>query len=333
MMRPGWMQLSRCGFIAIVSAMFVAPAAGQQTFRSRADVVSIPTAVLEKGHPVQGLTAADFELRDNGVLQTITRVSADHVPVDLTLLLDLSGSVDAALLDRLKAAVRSTVGALLPDDRVRLLALSHVLHEVSPFSPPGAPIPLDALSSGGATSLYDGLAAAMMHRSTPDRRQLIVAFTDGRDSTSVIDPPTLQQIAELTDAVVAVVLPAPPPSQDASGHPVQASSPLLAQAGQANVVARSSITHGSLPAEDRGDLPKATLTGLVSPTGGLVATLGEHESIADRLDGTLSDFRASYILQYVPQGVPGAGWHDVTVSLKKPGKHEIRSRKGYVADR
>lgn len=332
-MRVNPIRLGCCGFIAIASATFAAPATGQQTFRSRADVVSIPTAVLDKGRPVQGLTAADFELRDNGVLQTISRVSAETVPVDLTLVLDLSGSVDAALLERLKAAVRSTIRALLPGDRVRLLALSHVLREISPFAPASATIPLDGLTAGGATSLYDGLAAAMMHRSTPDRRQLIVAFTDGKDSTSVVDAPTLEQIARLTDSVVAIVVPATAAPRQTSGHAVQASSPLLAQAGQGNIVATTSMTHGSVPETDATDPRQATLARLVAPTGGLVVTLNEHESLSGRLEHTLTDFRASYVLQYVPEGVAPEGWHDVTVALRRSGKLEIRSRKGYVGDR
>ena len=66
---------------------------------------------------------------------------------------------------------------------------------------------LDASAAEGATSLYDGIAATMMRPSEPGRRQLIVAFTDGRDSTSIIDERTAKTIARLTDAVVDIVVP------------------------------------------------------------------------------------------------------------------------------
>ena len=77
--------------------------------------------------------------------KTITSVSAERVPLDLTLLLDLSSSVDGPMLQRLKAAVTDTAALLLPDDRIRLVAISQVLHEVFGFRPRGAPMQLDAL--------------------------------------------------------------------------------------------------------------------------------------------------------------------------------------------
>jgi hypothetical protein len=43
----------------------------------------------------------------------------------------------------------------------------------------------------------------------------------------------------------------------------------------------------------------------------------------------LDDFRASYVLQYVPHGVAADGWHEVSVTVKQHPKYEIRARKGY----
>ena len=45
----------------------------------------------------------------------------------------------------------------------------------------------------------------------------------------------------------------------------------------------------------------------------------------------LDDFRASYVLQYVPRGIAPEGWHEVSVTVKKHPKYEIRARKGYFA--
>ena len=42
----------------------------------------------------------------------------------------------------------------------------------------------------------------------------------------------------------------------------------------------------------------------------------------------LDDFRASYVLQYVPRGVAAEGWHDVSVAVRKHAGYEIRARKG-----
>src|SRR5262249_26341382 len=46
----------------------------QGAYRSSVDAVAIDVAVLAGARPVSGLTAADFEITDNGVRQTILEV-------------------------------------------------------------------------------------------------------------------------------------------------------------------------------------------------------------------------------------------------------------------
>jgi VWFA-related protein len=262
----------------------------QQVFRSQADVVTIQAAVQSGKRPAAGLGTADFELRDNGVPQAITSLSVERVPLDLTVVLDLSASVDGPLLLRLKTAVRDTAAMLGGDDRIRLISVSHSLREIFDLRPRGQAMPLDDLVAGGATSLYDALAAAMMRPSEPGRRQLVMAFTDGSDSTSILTEARTQQIARLTDVIVDIVVPSTPP--------------------------------------DLGDVPPI-LAGLVGPTAGQIFTLDAGDSISGIFKRVLDDFRASYVLQYVPQGVAPAGWHEVSVRVTKPGKYDVRARKGY----
>jgi hypothetical protein len=43
----------------------------------------------------------------------------------------------------------------------------------------------------------------------------------------------------------------------------------------------------------------------------------------------MEEFRTSYMLRYSPQGVAGAGWHEITVKIARPGKFDVRARRGY----
>ena len=295
----------------------------QQVFRSSVDGVIIPVSVRTGNKAISGLKAADFELRDNGVLQEIREAESEKVPIDLTLLLDLSTSVDGPLLQRLKTAVVDTAGLLRDDDRIRLVAVSQVLHEVFGFTSRGATLSLDGLSAQGATSLYDGLATTMMRIGEPGRRQLIVAYTDGRDSTSIIDESGVRAVAELTEAVVDIVVPVGA-SREVTRRLAQPRSGVDSLAGAANVTINgqgpAAVTAGGIP---------AVLTTIVAPTAGQVFPLAPDTSISKTFKAMLDDFRSTYVLQYVPQGVDPHGWHDVEVSLKKRGKFEIKARKGY----
>jgi VWFA-related protein len=298
----------------------------QSVFRSGVDGVTVVVSVHKGNQPVAGLTSDDFELRDNGVPQQISSISAEKVPLDLTLLLDLSSSVDGPQLQRLKTAIVDTSALLRPDDRIRLVAISQVLHEVFSLRPRGSAMLLDGLAAEGATSLYDGIAATMMRPAEPGRRQLIVAFTDGRDSTSIIDERTAKAIARQTDAVVDVVVPVAPPA-DAAGtrRLAQRFGTLDSLSTGDNVVAGKDS-----PSAGAADTVPPVLTELVAPTAGQVIPLADKQSISVVFKAMLDDFRASYVLRYVAQGVKDEGWHEIGVSLKKRGRYDIRARRGYM---
>jgi VWFA-related protein len=305
--------------------MGTARGSSQQVFRSGVEGVIIPVSVTSGNKPVADLSAADFELRDNGVVQELQRVNSEKVPLDLTLLLDLSSSVDGPLLQRLKTAVSDTAGLLKQDDRIRLVAVSQVLHEVFGLQPRGQALLLETLTAEGATSLYDGLAATMMRPSETGRRQLVVAFTDGRDSTSIIDAGTAAEIARLSESVVDVVVPAEEQTGDPGTRRFSQRSSGVASIMGDNVVAGKSGPGVRAP----DDPAMGALTAVVRPTGGQLFVIDVSDSVSRAFKAMLESFRASYVLQYIPRNVAPGGWHDVTVTVTKHGHYEIRNRKGY----
>lgn len=311
----------------LVAALAAIATAGAQerVFRSGVDGITITVSVRGNNRPVAGLTAADFTLTDNGVPQELSTIAAEKVPLDLTLLLDLSASVDGPLLQRLKVAVGDTAALLRDDDRIRLVAISQVLREIFSLRPRGGAMPLDLLVAEGATSLYDGIAATMMRATEPGRRQLVVAFSDGRDSTSIIDEKTAKEIARLTDAVVDIVVPVAGPRVDTGTRRLAQRNTIDSLSMGENVVA------GGRGAQDRAadQAIPPVLADLVGPTSGQVFPLAIDDSVSRVFKAMLEDFRASYVLQYVPKGVAAEGWHEVSVSVKKHPKYEIRARKGY----
>ena len=66
--------------------------AQKQSFSSTTLGVRVDVLVTDGRNPVAGLNAADFELRDNGVLQTIEVVDSAEVPINAVLALDTSAS-------------------------------------------------------------------------------------------------------------------------------------------------------------------------------------------------------------------------------------------------
>lgn len=285
--------MTRLLSIAAVAAVLAWPPQQEAVFRTSVDGVSVNVSVRQGNRPVVGLTVKDFELTDKGVPQQIASLSFEQLPIDVTLLLDVSGSVQGSRLQRLKDSVLQTATLLGEPDRLRLIAVQFDLHQVFPFQPGSQPPPVDGLDAAGGTALYDGLAAAMMRTSEPDRRQLIVAYTDGQDTTSILSTATVREIAGHAEAVVHIVVP----------------------------------TSGGRNA--RRDVPNADLLeDLALRTGGQLFLVDARAPISDAFRTAFEEFRNSYVLRYRPDGVQREGWHEIEVKVKG-GEYEVRARKGY----
>jgi hypothetical protein len=267
--------------------------AAQSVFRARVDGVSVSVSVRQGNQPVPGLTMEDFELSDNGVPQEIVSLSFETLPIDVTLLLDVSSSVQGRRLARLRDSVRETATLLGEIDRLRLIAVQFKLHQVFPFQPGGVPPPVDGLAASGGTALFDGVAAAMMRAAEPDRRQLIVAYTDGQDTTSILGIDEVREIAGHADALLHVVVP----------------------------VSGGSDARSEVPAAD-------VLEDLATRTGGQLFLIDASTPISDAFRQAIDEFRQSYVLRYRPQGVEDGGWHQIDVSVKG-GAYDVRARRGY----
>jgi hypothetical protein len=71
------------------------------------------------------------------------------------------------------------------------------------------------------------------------------------------------------------------------------------------------------------ELAKASGGDLLSPTRATRSVTGPVKRIFD-------DVRAGYVLYYTPTGVTDKGWHPIAVTVTRPGRFEIRARRGYA---
>lgn len=287
-----WTPLVALAAAACLSAAVRTAAAQTPTpvFRSHTDVVSVDVSVTRARRAVTGLTAKDFVLTDNGVPQVVEAITVEALPIDVSLVVDLSGST-ASTLERFKADITRMAGLLRPTDRVRLIRFADDVRQIIPMQPSTVPLPLDDLKSGQSTSLNDALFVALARPAELNRRHLIVIFTDAEDTWSTIENASLPTIASRADAVLHVVL----STYD------RASDPSIMTSRQALRLAAEG-------------------------TGGDVRYLRDAVGAFRQV---LEEFRTSYVLRYTPRGVPREGWHDVTVQLAREGIFTIRARRGY----
>jgi len=296
--------------IALLFATVATVAAGPaQVFRSGVDVVELNVVVSTGNRSVGGLTAEDFAVTDNGVAQTVTSVSLETMPIDVTLVIDSSASITAQLADAIAQAGNRIRDQLRATDRVSLMTFNQLIHERLALTPATSARRVELGRRVGATALNDTIAVALTTPPPVERRSMVMVFTDGYDTMSFLDEARVLDIAGRSRSVLFIVAKAANPAA----------------------------------------VPKAFFDALADATGGLVQLVppfainqtvvaGQNQirmNPAPLLDEAflkaLDDFRSAYVLRYTLTGVPRQGWHDVSVRVTKSGrKYDVRTRRGYL---
>ncbi len=273
-------------------------------FRGRADLVSVDVSVHQRGRPVIGLTATDFELLDNGAPQRITELVYETLPIDVTVALDVSESVTGAVLNQLRQSVRDLTQDLTPRDRFRLLTFNVQINRLIDFGAPVSAIDpaFDSIHASGGTAVFDTIAVALTTPSSPDRRQLVVVFSDGEDQSSVTSPETLLEVARRTTPTLGLVFP----------------SFRLRTGGM------------SPPSSPAAEARARMYADLAKEAGGFVETVNTGQSLGAAFRRILQDFRQSYVLYFAPAGVERSGFHTINVRVRRSGV-DVRARRGYAA--
>ena len=281
----------------VVTAAIVAStawtAAQTPMFTLRTAVVFVDVSVTVDRQPVHGLQPDDFDITDNGVPQRVEDVATEGMPIDVSLVVDLSGSV-VDNIDAFREDVRRFATRLGAADRLRVISFATDVREEVPLTTvTGRLAPAFGLGGGG-TSLNDGLAYAMLRPEDPSRRHLIIVFTDGFDTASVLSNRRIPDLAQHAAAVIHAVL--------VPGH-ASTLSPLEPGARDALVEA-------------------------AKRTGGEAHTLSSAFSDFKRV---FDDFRGSYVLRFKPAGVDPTGWHELSVKIRGPRAKSavVRARRGY----
>lgn len=183
------------------------PRRQEPRFGARVEGVRIDALVTVGGRPVAGLGAEDFEVRDNGVLQTVDLVSLGDVPVSVVLTLDLSASVSGPRLEALGRAGVAVLEALTARDAAALVTFNRTV---------SAPVPLTTsldevrralltATAGGDTALVDAVMAAMLLGDADVSRTLVVLFSDGLDTASFTLPDEALATARTVNGIVYAV--------------------------------------------------------------------------------------------------------------------------------
>jgi VWFA-related protein len=197
-----------------------APAAGGRTlsqqpaFRAGIDIVSLNVTVTDaQSHYISDLDQPDFAVYEDGVKQDLTFFSRKQQPLALSLLLDSSASMEDKLTT-LQAAATSFVKRLRPNDLAQVIDFDSRVEIRQAFT--GSHEDLEAAirqtTAGGSTSLHNAIYIALKELkkikavSEEDvRRQALVVFSDGEDTSSLVSFDEVLDLAKRSETAIYTI--------------------------------------------------------------------------------------------------------------------------------
>jgi Ca-activated chloride channel homolog len=186
-MSPSPRNVPRLTILTIFAALFFCvPARAQNpdpgVIRVDVNLVLLDATVKTKAGQILGdLKQDSFELREDGVPQKIEIFSRDELPLNVSLVLDLSDSI-GPFLEPLRQAALTALSALKPEDEVALFTFSTEAELKVPFTTDKTEIAkqIGDFHVGGATNINDGIfvAAKYLLNTPPKGRRVIILISD-----------------------------------------------------------------------------------------------------------------------------------------------------------
>lgn len=286
-----------------------APAAAQPVpvFSVETGLVNVAVTVEDaQGNPVEGLTAKDFVVTEDGRKQTVEMCArmgegGPSTSLDVALSVDTSDSMLATLRRSQDVMVRFLTS--LPNAQEIIVVFFDQVQRMERFDrdhPDALFERVRTLPEGGNTALRDAIAFSLRALSTSNGRSAVVLLTDGIDTVS------------------------------------RTSQAALDQAVQSHAVTIYPVAYPATVSGDGPDPERALkdLERLAAVTGGRLFKLPNEAALPGVLDEIVADLRSQYVLGFTPQASGGAGAGNgkprkLSVKVQGRGKVVVRHRAGY----
>jgi len=288
---------------AAVALLLIAPIGAQESQQkpirvSTRTVALYATVTDAEKRLVPDLGQDDFEIYDNGKLQTINLFDNKPQPITVVVMLDTSGSMTLAL-DLVKRAAEQFLIRMLPDDQGMVGAFNDKIE----FHPEGFTNNRDELVSllkdldfGYPTRLYDAVNQSMAQLKGIPGRRVVLVFTDGDDNSSKFGSNDVTDRGRIEEVMVYSI-------------------------GLENEYFDGARKVRSSP--DRG------LKHLSEETGGGFFLLKKTDELTSTFTRIAQELHSQYVLGFTPQALDGKV-HKLETRLKQPGM-VARARKSYLA--
>ncbi|HKS09487.1 MAG TPA: VWA domain-containing protein [Pyrinomonadaceae bacterium] len=264
---------------------------------------------------VGSLNKEDFRVFEDNQEQTVTYFASTHVPFDLVLLVDLSGSTSEKR-DLVKKSTIRFIEAARPDDRLAIVTFSDNTNIISPLTLDREQLKASVANmiGTGGSHVWDAVKFALdsvIGPKTLERRRAVVLMSDGVDGalsryssangSKVTFADLLEQVRQTDTLIVPIYL-------DTEGE------------------------MGGGFMTDQYENARRTLNLLAMESGGSYYKAKKLSDLEGVYDQVINDLGKVYSLGYTPTNPARNGtWRNVRIAIANREDLVTRARPGYYA--
>ncbi|MFN0085640.1 MAG: VWA domain-containing protein [Blastocatellia bacterium] len=295
-----------------------AESAGNDTIRIETRLVNLNVKAIDRaGQPLTSLKLEDFEVYEDGIRQNVEHFRPVNAPVNVVLLIDLSGSTKKKRRSMADAAMRF-IDTLPAGDRISVVAFTRRYKALTGFTSDKAALKtaVEKINNiEGGTAFYDSMWKALDDLDkVPDARKAIVVLTDGEDESLVSDEETTYSFEDLLGRAS---------EEDVTIYPIYFKA--SEQIRKLGVL----FGEGNLMVSDKVRTARRQLESLAEQTGGEIVNAQREEDLEDAYRRVATELHTIYSLGYLPDSMKhDGGFRKITVKVGREGAL-ARTRKGY----
>ena len=324
------------------------------TLRVRVALVNAPVVVIDpKGELVLDLEKKDFHVLDNGVDQAIESLDLGGEPLSAVLVFETSSRIAPLLAGVQKTGIVFTQTVVGATGEAAVLTYDDNIGRLLPFTMDNDQVEKTISNLKPSTSgarLYDALAEAiaMLRERPAERRRAIIVIGEARDTGSEEKLGDALRQAQLANVVIYSVglsttaaglrsepsqagplQTTPPGTFGGPPIPGTAQTPTSQQQYGGNIdllgLAEWAVRNAAAVVKDR------PLEIASAATGGTYQSVVRDHTLEKAVDNIGGELNSQYMLSYRPTGSDAEGYHQIKVTVDRPGV-KVRTRPGYYLE-
>ena len=299
--------LGAVALAATLAPLVLAQNVKPPTFETGIEIINLNVSVTDgQNRYVTDLIQKDFAVYEDGIRQDLSLFTHENLPISLSLMIDVSASMDEKLPVAQAAAIRFAK-TLRAQDQAQVVQFNDRATVLQDFTAEQADLEnaIRRTRASGPTAMYNALYVALkdlgkLKKAGELRRRAVVLLTDGEDTASLVNDDQVLDLAKKSEINIYSI-------SIRNNRPTDRERLAFSQAAH-------------------------VLTALANETGGQVhfpSSLSELDAVYDRI---AEELRTQYSIGYVSANKRRDGkWRRIVVRVPDRESVQVRHRLGYYA--